>query len=119
MLAHDYCRADLGAKVAAAIRAKVKAKAYDAITSPSDFADALGRDARGVVDDAHIEVDFNSEPMQRPVMDSGLRSIENAIPELRILDGNIGYMVVTRLRSTASARNRGRRIMNTQLVRSR
>lgn len=92
VFADDYCHADLGAKVAAAIRARVKAKAYDAITSPSDFADALERDARGVINDRHISVwvDFNSEP----TMGSDSPSIENASPEIRILDGNIGYMVV-------------------------
>ena len=44
--------------------AKLNAKAYDPITSPCDFADALERDARAVVADRHLEVDFNSEPLQ-------------------------------------------------------
>ena len=92
VLADNYCRADLGAKVAAAIRAKVKAKVYDAITSPSDFADALERDTQGVINDRHIYiwVDFNFKPM----MGKDSPSFENAIPEIRILDGNIAYMVV-------------------------
>lgn len=37
--------------------------------SEPDFADALERDAHAVVADRHIEVDFNSEPLQIPVMD--------------------------------------------------
>jgi hypothetical protein len=93
-LADYYCYADLGAKIAAAIRAKVKVKAYDAITSPADFADALERDARAVANDPHIEVDLDAESSQTPMMGGGSPSIENAIPELSILDGNIGYMVV-------------------------
>lgn len=93
-LADNYCYADLGAKMAAAIRAKARAKAYDAIASPGDFADALERDARAVADDPHIEVHFDAAPNQTPMMGGGSPSIENAIPELRILDGNIGYMVV-------------------------
>jgi retinol-binding protein 3 len=104
-LADDYCHADLGAKMAAAIRAKLNAKAYDAITSPSDFADALERDAHAVVADRHIEVDFNSEPLQTPTMDRDLPSIENAIPELRILDGNVGYMVVNGMLPGRAARD--------------
>lgn len=99
VFADNYCHADLGAKVAAAIRARVKAKAYDAITSPSDFADALERDARGVVNDRHIGVDFSFEPM----MGSDLPSIKNAIPEIRILDGNIGYMVVNGMQEDRDA----------------
>lgn len=93
-LADNYCHADLGAKAAAAVLAKVKARAYDATISPADFADTLERDARAAVNDPHIEVDFDSEPVQKPTMGSGLPSTENAIPELKILDGNIGYMVV-------------------------
>jgi hypothetical protein len=104
-LADDYCHADLGAKMAAAIRAKLNAKAYDAITSPSDFADALQRDAHAVVADRHLEVDFNSEPLQTPMMDRDLPSIENAIPELRILDGNVGYMVVNGMLPGLAARD--------------
>jgi|SRR5487761_44189 len=41
-LADDYAHADKGTAIAAAIRAKLNAKHYDAVTSPSDFAPLSG-----------------------------------------------------------------------------
>jgi hypothetical protein len=99
-LANDYAYADRGAKMAAAIRAKVSAKAYDGITSPSEFANALERDARAVVNDRHVEVDFSSEPAQMPQggpsreMMAEMRRQNAGVPQVKILDGNIGYIVV-------------------------
>lgn len=93
-LASDYAYADRGAKMAAAIRAKVNAKAYDGITSPSEFAKVLERDARAVVDDRHLEVDFSSEPPQMPQGGPEMRWPNAGIPQVKILDGNIGYVVV-------------------------
>lgn len=72
---------------------------------PTDFADALERDARGAVDDPHIEVDFDSGTAQTRTLISGLPSTENAIPELRILDGNIGYMAVNGMLADREARD--------------
>jgi hypothetical protein len=101
-LANDYAYADRGAKMAAAIRTKVNARAYDSITSPSEFANALERDARAVVDDRHIEVDFSSQPAQISMMQGGppremmaqVRRQNAGVPQVKILDGNIGYIVV-------------------------
>ncbi|HKN76268.1 MAG TPA: S41 family peptidase [Candidatus Acidoferrum sp.] len=98
-LASEYVYADQGAKMAAAIRAKVNVKAYDSITSPSEFANALERDARAVVDDRHLEVDFSSEPALMPQggpsreMMAEMRQQHAGIPQVKILDGNIGYIV--------------------------
>jgi len=93
-LADDYAYADKGSAMAAAIRAKLNANDYAAITSPSDFARVLERDARAVVNDRHIEVDFSPGPKQMPVTGEGSSSFNDAIPEVRILDGNIGYVVM-------------------------
>jgi len=99
-LADDYAYADRGAKMAAAIRAHVNAKAYDGITSAPEFASALESDARAIVDDRHLEVDFSSEPPQMPQggpsreMMAEMRRQNAEIPQVKILDGNIGYLVV-------------------------
>lgn len=102
-LADDYAYADKGAAMAAAIRAKLSSGAYNNITSPTEFAAALQRDARAVVDDHHLEIGFNPEPGPIPMMRHGppppdmraqMRRQNGGIPEVKILDGNIGYIVV-------------------------
>jgi hypothetical protein len=110
-LASDYAYADRGAKMAAAIRAKVTEKAYDGMNSPSEFADALERDARAVVDDRHVEVDFGSEPVQMPQggpsreMMAEMRQQNAGIPQVKILDGNIGYIVVNGMLPDSAAKD--------------
>ena len=107
----DYAYPDRGAKMAAAIRAQVSAKAYDGISSPSEFASALERDARAVVDDRHIEVDFSSEPAQTPQggasreMMAEMRRQNAGIPQVKILDGNIGYIVVNGMLPDSAAKD--------------
>lgn len=89
--------------MAEAIRARLKAKDYDGITSPSQFASTLQADARAVVDDRHLRVSFSSSPMPRMMIRRGppsaamiaqMRRQNAAIPEVKILNGNIGYMPV-------------------------
>jgi Peptidase family S41 len=85
------------------------------IGSPSFFftPSAFYYFALGSMLSAHIKVRsrrlptgyFNSEPLQTPTMDRDLPSIENAIPELRILDGNVGYMVVNGMLPGRAARD--------------
>lgn len=101
LLASEYAYADKGTAMAAAIRANVKAGKYDGISSPQDFAAALEADARALSSDRHLRVGFGGQPMQMrrggppsPEMLAQLRRQNGAIPEVRILDGNIGYLVV-------------------------
>jgi retinol-binding protein 3 len=102
-LTDDYAYADKGAAMAAAIRAKLNAKAYDTMNSPMEFATALERDARSVTDDRHIMVGFSFGPMRMmmrsgppsPEMLAQMRRENAAVPEVKILDGNIGYIAVT------------------------
>lgn len=77
--------------MAAAIRAKLNSGAYNGIASPMEFAGALERDARAVSHDLHLEVDF-SPGDETPQNGGGSPSLGNAIPEAKILDGNIGYI---------------------------
>ena len=59
MLSDRYVYAEKGARIAAAVRARLKAGAYDQISSPQQFAAALAADARAVVDDRHLNVFFS------------------------------------------------------------
>jgi retinol-binding protein 3 len=104
VLADEYAYADKGAKIAETIRAKLKSGAYDRIAVPSEFAEALQADARLVADDRHLWVAFTpggapTRVMRRggppsPEMLEQMRKQNAAIPEVRILDGNIGYLPV-------------------------
>lgn len=92
-LANDYAYPALGDQMAAAIRARLQAHAYDAITSPQAFANALTSDARATVNDPHLQVQFqfpSASSPRHPSAPSGTA----AIPDVEILDGNIGYLVV-------------------------
>lgn len=98
-LTSDYAYADKGAAMAAAIRAKLAAGAYDQIASPEAFAKALQADARAVVDDRHLRVWYTGRPdptagrgPPSPEMLARLRKWNGAIPKVEILAGNIGYM---------------------------
>lgn len=104
VLADAYAYADKGARMAGAVRAKLESGAYDGITSPPAFAEALQADARGIADDRHLWVAFTGGGAQiRTIRRGGppspealdqMRKQNAAIPEARILDGNIGYMPV-------------------------
>lgn len=103
-LADEYGYADKGAAMAAAIRAKVKSGAYNQIASDTDFAAALQADVRRIADDRHLWVAYLGSGRTMRVMRRGgqmspemlaeLRKQNGAIPEVKILDGNIGYLPV-------------------------
>ena len=113
-LEDDYAYPDKGAKMAAAIRAKLLAKGYGGITSPSQFAHALETDARAVVNDGHLRVTFSPSPMPQmmirrapptPEMIAQMLRQNAAIPEVKILTGNIGYMPVNGMLPAAAAKD--------------
>ena len=103
-LADEYTYADKGANMAEAIRNKLKSGSYDKLSSPAEFAHALQTDAQAVIHDLHLMVGFNAGPgrvmmMRRggppsPEMLAQMRKQNAAITEVKILDGNIGYMPV-------------------------
>lgn len=101
VLENDYAYPTPGARMAAAIRAKLQTHAYDSITSPLAFASALQADARAVANDRHLQVEFQPPSSQRQPISSRTRtqvSQQNvAIPEVKILDGNVGYLVVNEM----------------------
>lgn len=97
LLLDEYAYADAGKKMSDAILARLDAGAYSAIESPQEFANALQNDARQVTHDLHLRVGFNAHPMQQmrqrgPSPDTA--RLNGGISEVRILDGNIGYIAV-------------------------
>jgi hypothetical protein len=101
MLENRYAHADIGAKMAAAVRGKLRSGGYDAIASPVEFARALQDTAHTIDDDRHLRVSYGLPPMRRMEGTAPPREVivemrkENgALAQAQILDGNIGYLVV-------------------------
>ena len=116
-LIRHYVDADTGMLIAAKMRARLNAGAYDTITSPGRFAEALTVDLRSVNDDRHLNVTYNPESpgstpgpqgiqmlavLPQPVMPSGppptgpgpdaARRTNYSLGKIDILPGNVGYM---------------------------
>jgi len=95
----NYVFPDTAALMAAHIRKRLKSGAYDPITSPADFSDALTTDLYAIHRDPHLLVQYAPSPPAATVDSSpppdpfkritdanfGLRKVE-------VLDGNIGYL---------------------------
>lgn len=111
MLSSDYARPELGERMAAAVRSRLKSGAYDKIISPDLLAQALRDTARSVYADKHLQVQYSREPLPPrpagpppPAVVERMRKQNGALPEVRILDGNIGYMVINAVPDLASSR---------------
>lgn len=103
-LAKVYTYPDKATAMANLIRQKLKAGAYDNITSPMAFADALASDARSISHDLHLRINYappsSTQPVimmggpQTPAMLERMRAANGDIPQAKILDGNVGYLIV-------------------------
>jgi hypothetical protein len=114
-LRRHYVDADTGALIADRVRARLTAGAYDTITSPARFAEALTVDLRSVNDDRHLNVTYNpgnrglrpgpegirmgrlprtlppvGPPPTGPGGDAQRRS-NYALGRIDVLPGNVGY----------------------------
>src|SRR5579863_6428102 len=101
-LVRNYAHAPIGAKMAKAIQGKLAAGGYNGVDSPVTFAGALTADVHAVAIDKHLRVWFSdrsgphmpsSTSIARAMM-SRMRKMNAAIPQVEILEGNIGYMEV-------------------------
>ena len=111
-LRRHYVDADTGALIADRVRARLTAGAYDTITSPARFAEALTVDLRAVNGDRHLNVTYNPEqPGSRPGPDGirmgslpttlptqftpvpdGVRRTNYGLGRIDVLPGNVGYL---------------------------
>jgi hypothetical protein len=101
-LAGGYAHAEVGQRMAAVVRKKLRTGAYDKINSAEEFAHVLTADVRAIVDDKHLRVMFagHGEALMGPsgsspmVMMAMMRAMNGAVARVQILEGNIGYMEV-------------------------
>ena len=96
-----YVLPDMATKLAAAVRAKQKARAYKNVTTGPDLARVLTEDLLSIAHDKHLRITFGFGPLPPgpsgplpPQMLDELRKENGAIPKVEILDGNVGYMRV-------------------------
>ena len=116
-LIRHYVDADTGMLIAAKMRSRLTAGAYDDITSPGRFAEALTVDLRSINDDRHLNVTYNPESpgstpgpqgiqmaavLPQPALPSGppptgagadaARRTNYSLGRVDILPGNVGYL---------------------------
>lgn len=115
-LTRHYVDADTGAMIAKHMRDRLAAGAYDTISSPGRFAEALTVDLRAVNGDRHLNVTYNpGNPGQRPGPEGirmmgpptrgpggpggpppnaaiAARRTNFSLGRVDILPGNVGYM---------------------------
>ena len=114
-LRRHYVDADTGAMIADRVRSRLASGAYDAITSPARFAEALTVDLRSVNGDRHLNASYNPSvtaqrpgpqgirmgpppttlpsgpPRTGPAADAARRS-NYALGRMDVLPGNVGYL---------------------------
>lgn len=107
----NYAIPETASKLAALVRAKQKARAYQNITSAFVFASTLTDDLFAVAHDKHLRVNFSfgpapKEPPAGPTPDDleRIRRENGSISRAEILDGNIGYLRVNGLPYLEGAR---------------
>jgi hypothetical protein len=113
VLAEQYVYKDRGDRMAEWIRSRLKDGAYDGIRSPIAFAEALQADLHKIIRDKHLGIRY--EPLPTPSATAAdvhgspapgprlIASDSGMLPEVRILDGNIGYMAVNAMSSSEAA----------------
>jgi retinol-binding protein 3 len=98
-----YAHADLGQKMARAVRARLLSGAYDRSSSAAEFARVLTADVRAVKNDKHLRVTFGRgiHPVPLPgtasprLISNVMKGLNGGISRVEILEGNIGYMEVS------------------------
>jgi hypothetical protein len=111
-LRRHYVDADTGAMIADRVRARLTTGAYDTITSPGRFAEALTVDLRSVNDDRHLNVTYAPDrPGARPGPEgirmgtlpptlpstfgpppAPVRRTNYGLGRIDVLPGNVGYL---------------------------
>jgi len=106
ILEDNYVYPETAKKMSSHLSGKLKKGDYKKITSPSEFADQLGKDLREISKDLHIRVGYDPEAVKRMTRREknrddpellelrlkGLRRTNFGFNEVRILSGNIGYL---------------------------
>ncbi len=108
-LERNYIFPEVATEMNALLAKKLKGKKYDAIDDPSEFAMTLTTDLQSISNDKHLRVSFNPQQVEelRAFAERQAENEEEEIPEawlksmarnnfgfkeMKILDGNIGYL---------------------------
>lgn len=106
-LREKYPFPDLEQKMEAKLKDNLKAGVYAPLTNPADFAGRLTQDLQEISRDRHVSLHYSPEKLEvKPIhlktmyssaeelkqMQEDMRSSNYGTTELRILDGNIGYI---------------------------
>jgi retinol-binding protein 3 len=106
ILEREYVFADIGKKISEHLQGKAKNGEYDKVSDPHEFAQTLTEDVRFVNNDKHLRVNFAPEMIaERNNVVSKEDSLafaarqrkygqsrNHGFKEVKILDGNIGYL---------------------------
>ena len=117
-----YIFEDVAGKMAEALQARAAQKAYDAITSPQEFARTLTQDLQAVSRDKHLRIVYNAAGLPQR---SGAPTAEERAKQLaaerrrnfgflrvEVLDGNVGYIELRSFSGTPEARGTAVAAMN-------
>ena len=95
----SYVYPEMGSKMALLIRENAKNKAYTSITAPTELADRLTEDLRGVCKDRHLTIRAeglpehrSGGPMRRRGTPDDARRDNYGFRQVERLPGNIGYL---------------------------
>ena len=98
-LAEGYVDAGTGRAIGDALRARLEAGAYDALTNPAQFAEVVTHDLRATNGDLHLSLRFSptppaaGRPAGDPFADAPRQNF--GLGRAEILDGNVGYLEIT------------------------
>jgi hypothetical protein len=113
-LARGYVDPALAGRMAAAVRQRQRAGAYDALTSGQAFAAALTADLRAVSRDRHLVVEYSSRPLperagagpapaERDAQRAFARAVNHGVDRVDRLAGNVGLLALRGFGPTAEA----------------
>src|SRR5215475_2492376 len=99
-----YVFPDIADKVAAMLRTRHAGGEYASISSAKEFSELVTKQMREIAHDAHLRVAYNAQVLPAfpgpnsdsaeppPEMLARMRRDNYAFQEVRVLDGNVGYL---------------------------
>ncbi|PWN57937.1 S41 family peptidase [Chryseobacterium viscerum] len=125
-LAESYIDLDLSKKMITELDKNLKSNAYDKVTNPTEFSKKLTEDLQSVSKDLHLKVRFEPERIaqEKHVVSEEMKleaekkmamqmaEINYGFTEVKILDGNIGYLNLRLFADTKYAEETATATMN-------
>lgn len=122
----SYVDLELAKKMSVALKSNVKSKKYGEITNPKEFSKTLTKDLQKVSNDLHLRVNFEpkriaqkkrvvSEEMKgkrEKMMAMRMSEFNYGFTEVKVLNGNIGYVNLRMFADIKYAKNAATAAMN-------